>query len=97
MKQKVYFKMFGGTRASAEEEIWRSVTDIPDSGVGKKQQAFLIYLILNRKDVILSADLKEKFWPSERKDPANSLKNMIHKTRGLLSTIVPEIPDERQR
>ena len=93
MKQKVYFKMFGGTRASAEEGIWRSVTDIPDSGVGKKQQAFLIYLILNRKDVILSADLKEKFWPSERKDPANSLKNMIHKTRGLLSTIVPEILD----
>ncbi|MBQ5699429.1 MAG: winged helix-turn-helix domain-containing protein, partial [Lachnospiraceae bacterium] len=90
MKQKIYFKLFGGIRVSGEEGIWRSMADCQDSGIGKKQQAFLIYLILNRKDIILSETLKEKFWPCERKNPANSLKNMIHKTRALLNVIVPE-------
>ena len=90
MKQKINFKLFGGIKVSTEEGIWRSMAECQDSGIGKKQQAFLVYLILNHKDIILSETLKEKFWPSERKNPANSLKNMIHKTRTLLNVLIPE-------
>lgn len=93
MKQNVYFKLFGGVRAISEDKTWRSISDGQDSGGGKKQQAFLIYLILNHKKIILSEALKEQFWPSDRKNPANSLKNMIHKTRSLLNVIVPEIEE----
>ena len=93
MKQKIYFKLFGDIRVSSKEGTWKSVDDCQEGSIGKKQKAFLIYLVLNHNKVIFSETLKETFWPSERKDPANSLKNMIHKTRGLLSAIIPDNED----
>ena len=93
MKQKIYFKLFGDIQVSVKGGMWKSVDDCQEGSIGKKQKAFLIYLVMNHKNVILSDMLKETFWPSERKNPANSLKNMIHRTRGLLNTIVPDIED----
>lgn len=93
MKQKIYFKLFGDMKVSSEGGTWRSVEDCQEGSIGKKQKAFLIYLVLNHKNVISSDMLKETFWSNERKNPANSLKNMVHKTRGLLSAIVPEVDD----
>ena len=93
MKQKVYFQLYGGMKAVSGSGVCMPLADWQDGGGGKKQQAFLLYLVLNHKGVILSESLKEKFWPSDRKNPANSLKNMVHKTRGLLSEIVPDVND----
>ncbi len=91
MKKKICFKILGDIRVSTEDGKWRSVSDYQNMGAGKKQQAFLIYLILNHKNTISSVSLMEMFWSNERKNPANSLKNMVHKTRTLLQAMLPEL------
>lgn len=93
-KQVMEFKLFGGFsyRIGSVDE-WSSLEQIPTKGVGKKQMAFLCYLLLNHGRHITSAELIERFWPETSKDPANTLKNTIHKTRALLHSMFPACGD----
>ena len=53
--------------------------------LGKKALSFLQYLIVNHGRNISSEELMEQFWPeADSSNPANSLKNMMFKTRSLL-------------
>lgn len=63
--------------------------DIPDK-LGKKALSFLQYLIVNHGRNISSEELIEQFWPeTDSSNPANSLKNMMFKTRQLLKAMFP--------
>lgn len=65
------------------------VRDIPDK-LGKKSLSFLQYLIVNHGRNISSEELIERFWPeTDSSNPANSLKNMMFKTRQLLKEMFP--------
>ena len=93
MNQKLCFKLFGNTSVLTDEGQWRPVVDFSVTHVGKKQQAFLVYLIMNHSRKFSSQDLINCFWSDDGKDPANSLKNMMHKTRTLLRSIYPDTDD----
>lgn len=90
MKQTIRFKLFGDISVLGEDQKWKPITDYSKTGLGKKQLAFLVYLLLNHDRKIPSAELMETFWDEDSKDPANSLKNMMHKIRTLLRGIYPE-------
>ena len=67
----------------------KRVGEIPDK-LGKKTLSFLQYLIVNHGRNISSEELMEQFWPeTDSSNPANSLKNMIFKTRQMLKLIFP--------
>ena len=83
-------KLFGGLQVLNEDQNWVPADKIMNKPIGKKQMEFLTYLIINNTRKITSAELIEHFWPDSGKDPANSLKNMMHKTRILLQTVFPE-------
>lgn len=57
---------------------------------GRKVLSFLQYLIVNHTRNISSEELIDQFWGEQSSDPANALKNMIFKCRGLLKTMFPE-------
>jgi len=90
VKQTLKFKLFGGIHILSNNQQWIPINALSSSTVGKKQQGFLTYLLLNHSRKISSAELMENFWPGDGKDPANSLKNMIHKTRALLQELFPD-------
>ena len=94
VKKMIYCKLFGGIafRNTLEEE-WHSMESVSIRGMGKKHQAFLAYLLLNHHRRISSEELIQNFWPGDNKDPANSLKNTVHKMRSLLRSFFPDIPD----
>ena len=90
-KRTLKFKLLGGFRfCEAGEAQWRSLESMNIKGVGKKQQAFLMYFLLNGKRTITAEELVETFWPGDSKDPANALKNTLHKTRNLLKVMFPQ-------
>ena len=93
MKQTIGIKLFGGMSVRSEDGTWKSMEELVGSGVGKKQRAFLTYLLLHHDRRISSVELIEHFWPGESKDPANSLKNMMHKIRVLLRELLPDAPE----
>ncbi len=93
MKQKLCFKLFGNTCVLTDDQQWRPVAEFSVTRMGKKQQAFLVYLIMNHSRKFSSQDLINCFWSDDGKDPANSLKNMMHKTRTLLRSIYPDMDD----
>ena len=88
------FKLFGGfLYKTAQDEVWRSFLELPEISVGNKQRMFLLYLLLNHKRPIGSAELIELFWADDSKSPANSLKNMVHKVRATLNAMFPGCKD----
>ena len=89
MKQKIRFKLFGDICVLTEDQKWKPIAEYSKAGLGKKQLAFLVYLLLNHDRKIPSTELMDTFWPEDSKDPANSLKNMMHKIRTLLRGIYP--------
>ena len=93
MNQKLCFKLFGNTCVLTDDRQWKPVADFSVARMGKKQQAFLVYLILNHTRKFSSHELIDCFWSEDGKDPANSLKNMMHKTRTLLRSIYPDMED----
>lgn len=94
MAHAIRFKLFGTVKFfSPAEGQWIAVNSLCGTGIGKKQLAFLVYFLLNHTRKISSSELVEHFWPDNNKDPGNSLKNMIHKTRTLLSRLFPECPE----
>ena len=94
MNPTIRFKLFGGIRVwCADDREWRSLNDLLPKSVGKKQQAFLTYLLLRPSQKITPAELMEHFWSDDSKDPANSLKNMIFKIRSLFRDLFPEIEE----
>lgn len=93
MKQKLCFKLFGNTYVLMDNRQWKPVADFSVTRMGKKQQAFLVYLIMNHSRKFSSHELIDCFWSDDGKDPANSLKNMMHKTRTLLRNIFPDMGD----
>ncbi len=90
MKQKVCFRLFGDICVLTGKNCWTPVTEFSAANIGKKQQAFLTYFIVNHERKISSIELIENFWPDNSKDPSNSLKNMMHKIRTLLRSAFPE-------
>lgn len=93
-QMKLNFKLFGDFRYMAEgDNTWRALEEVSGTGVGKKQQAFLVYLLLNHRRKITSTELVEQFWGEDGKSPANSLKNMLHKIRTLLRAMFPDCPN----
>lgn len=93
MNNKLCFKLFGNIYVLTDERQWKPVADFSVTRMGKKQQAFLAYLILNHSRKFSSNELIDAFWSNDGKDPANSLKNMMHKTRTLLRSIYPDMDD----
>ena len=60
--------------------------------MGKKALSFLQYLIVNHNRNISAEELIEQFWPeTDSSNPANSLKNMMFKTRQILKTMFPSL------
>lgn len=91
---KLNFKLFGDFLYMAEgDDQWHSLDELPNTGIGKKQRAFLIYLLLNHQRKITSVELMERFWSEDGKSPTNSLKNTLHKTRTLLHSMFPMCED----
>lgn len=94
MTDTIRFRLFGDLQIfSLSENEWKPLNSFSDKSIGKKQRAFLAYLLLNHTRKITAAELMEHFWADDRKDPANSLKNMLHKVRTLLRTAFPEQED----
>lgn len=59
--------------------------------VGKKTLSFLQYLVVNHSRNITAEELIETFWTEKNSnDPANALRNMLFKIRGLLKNMFPE-------
>ena len=72
------FKLFGDfLYATGEDDCWHSLEEVANAGVGKKQRAFLAYLLLNHRRKITATELIDHFWPEAGKDPVNSLKNTL--------------------
>lgn len=93
-QMKLNFKLFGNFLYMAEgDSRWHSLEELPNSGGGKKQKAFLAYLLLNHQRKVTSAELIELFWGEDGKSPVNSLKNTLHKTRALLRDMFPGSPE----
>ena len=91
MKQKLTFRLFGGIQIYSEyEQCFKPISAVTEKGIGQKQQVFLTYLLLNAKRKITAAELMDCFWADEGANPANSLKNMIHKVRTLLHNAFPD-------
>jgi len=87
----IKFKLFGELCVFSEaDQTWKTLDSVTEKTVGKKAAGFLTYFLLNHDRKISSAELIERFWPGEGKDPVNSLKNMIHKTRSVLHDAFPE-------
>jgi len=93
LKETISIKLFGGLRIRSADGEWKTAAELVGGSIGKKQRAFLTYLLLHHDRRITAAELIEHFWPGESKDPANSLKNMMHKIRVLLREILPVVPD----
>ena len=90
-KNVLCFKLLGSFQfREGGEAQWRSLESMGIKGVGKKQLAFLMYFLLNNKRLITAEELVETFWPGDSKDPANALKNTLHKNRTLLKTMFPQ-------
>ena len=90
-RKSLRFKLLGNFRfCEAGEAEWRSLESMGIKGVGKKQLAFLFYFLLNSRRIITAEELVDVFWPRDSKDPANALKNTLHKNRNLLKTMFPQ-------
>ena len=86
-KTVLQFDLLGTFVCKEMEGSQVRVRDIPDK-LGKKSLSFLQYLIVNHGRNISSEELIERFWPeTDISNPANSLKNMMFKTRQLLKEI----------
>lgn len=58
--------------------------------VGRKAMSFLQYMIVNHTRNISSEELIRQFWAEQSNDPANALKNMVFKVRGMLKEMFPD-------
>lgn len=62
--------------------------------VGKKTLSILQYLIVNHGRDVTAEELIDVFWEDRHSaDPANALRNMLFKIRGLLKNMFPEQND----
>jgi len=91
--QNIYINLFGGISVSKDGQHWVSLDAATENRVGKKQEAFLVYLLLNHKRRFSFTELMDHFWGSGAKNPANSLKNMMFKIRTALHDAFPAIED----
>ena len=58
--------------------------------IGKKTLSFFQYLIVNCSRSISAEELIDTFWADgDSSDPANALRNMLHKIRNLLKELFP--------
>ena len=81
MKEKAVLQFdLLGTFACRQNKDGQAAGSVISEKVGKKALSFLQYLI-----VISTEELIEQFWPeADSSNPANSLKNMMFKTRQML-------------
>lgn len=78
-------------------ELLGSFSHAAIKNVGKKTLSFLQYLIVNHSRNISAEELIDTFWTENNsKDPANALRNMLHKIRNLLKEMFPEMEDVLQ-
>lgn len=79
-----------GTFAGREKKSGQAAGSVIPEKLGKKALSFLQYLIVNHGRNISAEELIEQFWPeTDSSNPANSLKNMMFKTRQMLKTMFP--------
>lgn len=57
MNNKLCFKLFGNIYVLTDERQWKPAADFSVTRMGKKQQAFLAYLILNHSRKFSSSEL----------------------------------------
>ena len=57
---------------------------------GRKAMSFLQYMIVNHTRNISSEELIRQFWAEQSNDPANALKNMVFKVRGMVNEMFPD-------
>lgn len=91
MEEKIVLKfgLLGAFTCQETEGGKTRIRGVPDK-LGKKALSFLQYLIVNHGRNISSEELIEQFWPEkDSSNPANSLKNMMFKTRQLLRHMFP--------
>ncbi len=86
----IEFELLGGFACSHWEEAKARNHGII-AGAGKKVLSFLQYLIVHHTRHISADELIGQFWTEKNSaDPANSLKNMVFKTRNLLKQLFPD-------
>ena len=86
----LHFNLLGGFFCgnTEEEKVKNSVLT---GKTGRKALSFLQYLIVNHGRNISSEELIQLFWGDNgSSDPANALRSMLFKTRGLLKNMFPE-------
>lgn len=89
-KNMLYFDLLGSFVCWEAGDGQAQNRMVPDK-IGKKALSFLQYLIVNHVRNISSEELIEQFWPEGNSiNPANVLKNMIFKIRGLLKVQFPD-------
>lgn len=71
-----------------EEEKARNAALI--GRLGKKALSFLQYLVVNHGRSISAEELIEQFWADNSSNPANALRNMLFKVRGVLRAMFPD-------
>ena len=91
MKEKAVLQFdLLGTFACRQNKDGQAAGSVISEKVGKKALSFLQYLIVNHGRNISTEELIEQFWPeADSSNPANSLKNMMFKTRQMLKTMFP--------
>lgn len=85
----LYFDLLGvfGCGATEEEKAKNAVLI---SRLGKKALFFLQYLVVNHGRSVSAEELIEHFWADNSSNPANALRNMLFKVRGVLKAMFPE-------
>lgn len=92
-KKVICFRLLGSTayaEGAAEQENTAEYRGVPGK-IGKKTLSFLQYLIVNHTRNISAEELIDTFWgEGGSSDPANALRNMLFKIRGVLKDMFPE-------
>lgn len=91
----IYFELLGAFSYALSDGKGEKVFHTVPKKAGKKTLSFLEYLIINHSRGVSREELTDTFWRmTESRDPANALRNMLHKIRGLLREMFPEIEGE---
>ena len=86
----IYFELLGSFSLPGEGDGTGTARTVSKK-TGKKTLSFLQYLIVNGSRNISAEELIDTFWAeSDSSDPANALRNMLHKIRNLLKELFPD-------
>lgn len=91
MESVIRFELLGTFSYALSDGEEPTAAHIALKKAGKKTLSFLEYLIMNHSRNISREELTDIFWgETESRDPANALRNMLHKVRSLLKEMFPK-------